>query len=154
MQPSKALTTLKIIHWSITASPIAFAVISFYLISAEGMPALYDSANPITFIPIGLTLILVPMSSFLFKKTLATNLNGKTELAQKLSSFQTAHLMKIAILEAAALLALVVCFVTRTTLNYFTFGIPLLLLLLSAPSAFKITELLHLSQEETSELEG
>lgn len=151
--PANILKTLTVIHWAIVAIPVVFSGVVYFLISSTHEVMFMDTANPLTYVPIAMLVLAIPISSFVFKNFLNQNVKKDAELFIKLGSYQAAHLVRVAVLEAAALMAVVSCFVTYTTINFITFGIALVFMIMAAPSAFKITEHLNLSPEEVKQLE-
>ena len=80
------------------------------------------------------------------------NLLGKTELTDKLAAYQKSHLVKIAMLDGIVMFAVVVGFSTNTYAPFLVSGPVLFLMLLLLPTAFKITEDLNLTPQESSQL--
>lgn len=130
-----------------------FSFFVLYTISSDS-PQLIDLDNPLSFIPIGFAIILIPLSSYMFNSTLKQNLLEKTELQQKLAAFQTAHIIKMALLEGGALFAVVASLSTNTYVNLIVFAVLLSIMLISTPSVFKLTETLNLTSQEASSFEG
>ena len=113
-----------------------------------------DLDNPLSFLPIVFAAVLIPLSFFLFNSTLKQNLEGKSELSQKIAAFQTAHIIKIALLEGGSLFGIVASLSSNTYTGLVVFAVLLSAMLLSTPSVLKLAEKLNLTREEISSFEG
>ena len=100
-----------------------------------------------------LAVFIIPSSHMLFN-TRMNSLKNEKSLAKKLAGFQTAHIIKMAMLESVAMLAIIACLATFSTINFFVFGLAIILMAGSAPTTFKLTEHLNLSPDEVQSLEG
>ena len=104
MQPIKILQTLKILHLSVLAGPIAFAVFAY--LQKQSFNAEMDVSDIFTYI--------VPIAAasgyfigiFLFQKRIRS-LKKEDSLQSKLGTYQTALLVKYALLEGPSVLALI-----------------------------------------------
>ena len=102
----------------------------------------------------GMVVLAIPVSSMIFKTNIKERITNASDLSGKLAVFQVAHLIKLAVLEATALLAVVSCLVTETTINFIAFGVMIAFMISSAPTPLKIGESLGLSREEINQLEN
>jgi len=101
----------------------------------------------------GIALIIAfPGSQVLFKNHLKNNLDASKELQSKLAVFQTGHLLRLSVIEAATLLSGVASFVIGNNINLSVMAIGLLIMTFLAPTPFKIGESLNLSPNERQQL--
>ncbi len=109
-----ALRILKTIHWSITLLPLLFAAIVFYMnsnaVGGEVNEAfLYSS--------IIVMALAIPGSSFLFKSYLRKmNLNSSSASEEVFQAFQTAHLLRLLVIETAGFFGIVCAYITGSNL--------------------------------------
>lgn len=146
--PATALKTLKIIHFAIMGGPLLFATFTVFNLLSSDETQLIDTTNPLSYFPLLMAIVVIPVSNYMFSSTLKKGLEGQTELGMKLGSFQTAHIIKMALLEGCTLFALVGSFTTYTVANFGVFVVMFALMILSTPSAFKLVETLNLTPEE------
>ncbi len=149
--PSAILKTLKTIHWSLVAGLSLFAAVVAFQLGTNPETTFFTPENPLVFIPVFSGIFLIPVSLVLFNRQMDQAKNKK-ELQDKLAGFQTAHIVKMAMLEGVGLFSLVACFVTFTTANFFLFALVIILMAGSAPTAFKLGARLSLSREEIQQL--
>ncbi|UXP32276.1 hypothetical protein N6H18_18215 [Reichenbachiella agarivorans] len=147
------INILKTIHWGLTIGTVLFGVIFCYLMMTMTEPTLVDFDNILTFLPLLVAAMMIPASSIAFHSSLKKLLKKNPDLKQKISAFQNAHIIQMAMLEAVGLLSVVICFLTNSYVNFLMFGIILLLMILSTPSTFKLSEQLHLSKSEIDQLD-
>ncbi len=149
--PSAILKTLRTIHWSLVTGLSLFAAVVAYLLLGSMETTLVRTEEIITFIPAILAVSFIPTALFLFNRQLKV-LEKKPDLDQKLIGYQAAHIVKMAMLEGVGLFAIVACFVTYTTVNFFVFALVLILMAGSTPTAFKLGDQLGLSRDEVESL--
>lgn len=146
--PASQMKVLLIVHITLMIGPTLFAVVTIYKLAASGGAMWYDSENAMTFMPMGLVFLAILVAPPLFNNQLRENMKTKKTLYDKLVAYQTANIIRMALFEGAALFALVVCFVTDTWINLFTFGIAILFMGLSMPTVNGVAQRLELSREE------
>jgi hypothetical protein len=147
-----SLKAISIIHWAITFVPLIFGGVVLYINLTDPIGELSDENKILMYLPGGFMIIAFPASHVVYKNYLKDKIGGTIELRSKLGLFQTAHLIRIAMMEAVALFAAVTCLVTGNLLNLGIFCIALIMLVLVAPTPFKVAEALNLSQEERNQL--
>ncbi len=132
--------------------PMLFGLTSYFFILIPQDAIFYDDSNVLTFIPVVVFIIAVPAAFIMFKSQINGQLQQNPPTERKLAIFQTAHIIRMALLESAALIGVVVCIITKTYINYIPTGIAILLMLMIIPSEFKISEQLKLSRNEQQQL--
>lgn len=152
VRPPSSLKVISVIHWAITFVPLIFGGIVVYINLTDPIGELTEENKIFMYLPGALMIIAFPASQVVYKNYLKDKIGGTMELPSKLGLFQTAHLIRIAMIEAVALFSAVTCLVTGTLLNLGIFCIALIMLVLMAPTPFKVAEALHLSQQERNQL--
>ncbi|XOV93921.1 MAG: hypothetical protein ACFHWX_04275 [Bacteroidota bacterium] len=150
---SSAFKIIKTIHWALVAGISLFASVVAFLLGTNTETTFIRSEEVIVFMPVFLAIFMLPTAVMLSNRQMNV-LKEKSDLGQKIAGFQTAHIVKMAMLEGVGLFAIVVCFITYTTINFFVFGLVIILMAGSAPTAFKLSEKLGLSRDELETLGG
>ena len=96
-------------------------------------------------------LVGIPVSHIFYYKKIK-HINPKLQLAQKISMFKTAFIVRISVLEAIGLLAIIGYFVTADKSFLYMFGVVFVLFIIHAPTKQRISNDLELSEEEDEEL--
>ena len=151
--PSAMIKTIQTIHWALVGGLSLFAAVVAFQLGTNPETIFFDPENPIIFVPTFAGIFLIPTSMVLFNKQMC-QAKDKKELGSKLTSFQTAHIVKMAMLEGVGMFSIVACLVTLTTANFFIFALVIILMAGSAPTAFKLGEKLSLSRNEVQQLAG
>ncbi|MCV9387864.1 hypothetical protein [Reichenbachiella ulvae] len=151
-QPAKALKVLKILHWGLMSGPIFFSIFAIAMITSSDQSQLIDTENILSFLPISFAVMLIPGSYFLFSTGLKERVDKESELSAKIAAYQTAHIIRMAVLEGTALFAIVGAFVSNTYANFTALFFVLLVMVLVTPSPFKLMESLQLSRSELEAL--
>ena len=111
-----------------------------------------DENSILMYVPAMLMIIVFPLSKIIYKNYLKGNTENLNRLGSKLGVFQAAHLIRVSMFEATALLAAVICFITGTNGNLGILCIAITVQAFIAPTPFKIAEALNLSPEERNQL--
>ncbi len=149
--PKKMITTLTFIHLSFVSMLVIFAA-AIYIIGEEWLFNFgsMDFGFPY-FVPIAAIAGLI-LSDFLFKKLLKA-LESKNGLLGKLRGYQSAVLVKYALIEGPALLAVISAFMSGN-LAYLAIGALLIFyFVLQRPTMLKVGSDLKLSGELKSQFE-
>lgn len=151
MNASK-LKTLQIIHIAFCIAVFNFALIAFFLVKDSVYLNLkLEQPTPLfPQFPI-IAVLAVFTASFLFKKQLSS-LTDAPSLDEKITKFQTAFLIRSAILEGAALMNTVAFLMTSNSAFLLATAIPFLFLLISRPTKQQIIAELNLSYPDTEKL--
>lgn len=155
--PKVAMKTMRIIHIAMAALPTLFGIVVAALNltdpnqSEAGFPTDFQPGIEILlYVPAIVLVLALPMSTFLFKQNIKSNLGEEPTLRSKLAAFQSAHLVRMAFIEMAGLLAVVVCFITGNLYNLAVLLTVLLIFLNKMPSVYSIKTELGLTPEEKS----
>ena len=136
---SEALKTMQIIHWTVTLAPVAFSLVILTLGAAGDAPALKD-----TFLYISLIMLLVavPISSLIFKIYLKKNgPKNKESVRELFGPYQTAHLLRLSILEITGFFALMGAFTTGYLPLLGIVLVSTAVMISHTPTAFKISQI-------------
>ena len=150
-QISGPIKAIRVIHIGILGSTLIFGGFIFLLVSRNYVAL--DLNDPLTYIPLTATVILIPLANFLFNNHLRSK-NQEGELKSKLLTFQSAHIKRIALIEALGFISVIISLVTNTLENYIIFALTLVYLIALFPTSTKIAERLELSQSERLLLEN
>lgn len=153
-QPAKAMRVLKVLHWGLMGGPIIFSVVATVVITSTGQAQLINLEEMLSFLPIGFGVVMIPASFLLFGSNLKERVDKDSQLSYKIAAYQTAHIIRMAMLEGVALFAIVGAFVTSTYANFVVLFFALLAMVLVSPSTYKLMEALKLTREEMEMLEG
>ncbi|WP_424961485.1 hypothetical protein [Ekhidna sp.] len=149
---SEPINAIRVIHFAILMGALIFGGLVFVLINASS--TLTDSENLLIYVPIISALIALPASIKLFNNKIQDGIAPGVELKNKLMTFQSAHIIRIALLEAVALLSVITCLLTNTSVNFITFLLIIFYLVLLFPTSSRVAEHLHLSNSERIQLES
>jgi hypothetical protein len=150
-QSSGPIKAIRVIHIGILGSTLIFGGFIFLLVSRN-----YGALNlndPLTYIPLTATVILIPLANFLFNKKLRSSIQER-ELKSKLLTFQSAHITRIALIEVLGFISVIISLVTNTLENYVIFILAIVYLIALFPTSTRIAERLELSQSERLQLEN
>lgn len=145
------LNTIRIIHLAFCAGPTLFLAMAL-LLSRGGVNFNFDNigAEPGIIIAPIMTITLIPVATFIFKTLLkkASDSSGLT-VSDKLMQYQTAFIIRCALIESAALFNGVMLLITGNVIPL-TFGIiAIAALWLARPTKEKVQEDLNLQYPET-----
>lgn len=141
---------LNLIYFALVAGLIVFMAVIVILNSRQ---------DPANFQPVGVFIYLVPVSSFLailgsiyIPKYKLPDINNKKDLNEKLSYYQSLLIIKWALLEGGAIIALVSFMLT----GYFMLGgfalLLILYLILQKSSRYKLLQDINLNDEDRNRI--
>jgi len=139
------LRTIFILHLAMMASLIMFSV--FLITTSEKMGTFSFTQEPFEFLIPALLIAAIFIGNFLSKAVLNKGIQDKT-LKQKLATYQTVHIIRIAPIEGVGLFSIVTY---TTTTNLFFLGIAalaLLILFTHIPTKEKIEQVITPTIEE------
>lgn len=145
-------TVLRILHLALVAAIVVFGtVVQFVLLP---LPDFQPNQNSALFVNLsaGYLVFAATIGYWLFGNQLKTAKKLKT-LNDKLNAYRSASIIRFALLEGAALVAIVFYLLTGNIILLGIAGIGLLVLLLVHPNAMKLKDHLDLSQAELARLE-
>lgn len=138
------MNTLTLLHMALTAGPLIVGLI-FY--SSTPIQEYKDIQGDIAIYIFPLIGLMGFLSSMYMFKALTKNVENKPSLQEKLANFQSASLIRYALLEGPALLNLVWFSTTGNLLFLTVAGVLILLLFLQRPTKLKIDRELQLKGE-------
>lgn len=136
-----------IIHLALAAGQILFAVV-VTLLSKRIIINVRDTHDPLLYAVPALAITCFILSNFIFKKILSSAVKPDNTLKQKLTIYQTALIVRLALLEGPSLFGIVAFFITG---SLFFIVISLLLVgyfIYIRPTKDNIEEALELSYAE------
>ena len=146
------LVALRILHLALVAAVVVFgAVVHFVLLP---LPDFQPNQNSVLFVNLSAVYLVfaATIGYWLFGNQLKTAKKLKT-LNDKLNAYRSASIVRFALLEGAALVAIVFYLLTGNIVLLGIAGIGLLVLLLAHPNPTKLKDHLDLSQAELARLE-
>jgi hypothetical protein len=151
--PSGFIRNLGIIHLAMLSGLVFFALVSFYIRNKSG-PALSPVQTEIlSYISLIFMLLNIPLGYWLHNKKMKS-VAGITDITEKLSAYQSSHIIKIAFFEGVGLLSCIVLLLGGKNLILIQVVIVLLFMLLNTPSVSKLANELNLSQGEKDLLDS
>jgi hypothetical protein len=149
--PGGFLKIMSFLHLGIAATPIILGIL-FYT-QSQGAQMNFDTSGDMLMAIVPVVAIgSIFLGDFVFKKML-NGLSKDSSLRDKLAKFQTASMIKYALLEGAALFAIVI-FSNTQNLSYLIIGAFLIFfLLLQRPTKDKIERFLDLRGEEKAKFD-
>ena len=135
---SEALKTMQIIHWTVTLVPVVFSLVILTLGPVGDAPALKD-----TFLYGSLIMLVVavPTSSLIFKTYLKKNgPKNKNTVRGLFGPYQTAHLLRLSILEITGFFAVMGAFTTGYLPLLGIVLVSTAVMIGNTPTALKISE--------------
>jgi Ca2+/Na+ antiporter len=151
--PAQQLKQLAVIYSALFLGILVIAGVAALLVS-QSIPNIEE--NPardqlVLFIAIGMAILLIFMAHAIpqaMLKKFAPDVN----LIQKLEAYRKANIVKLALIEGAAIIASTAFVVTKNTNMLLLVAIVVLFLILNRPTKFKTASDLQLSAEETDQL--
>ena len=144
--PSGFIKTLSILHIGLLAGPILIGSIFYFL--TEETHFSFNDTDDIFFIVVPvLALSGLFLSDFIFRQ-LIKNIPSEDKLRQKLARYQSASIIKYALLEGPAILSAVAFFNTQNLAYLLIAGILVFYLAMQHPNKDKIERNLNLRGEE------
>ncbi len=136
---------LSILYFALLGGQLLFAGVVYFLLSPA--PTTFDDGGTFLYIVPAVAVSCVIMSNFLFKNLLNSAKN-KSDLSDKFMSYQTAVLVRLALLEAPVLLAIVAYLLTGRLGLLGVGALVILFYLTVRPSKAKAAQELGLSPSE------
>ncbi|MEM1407791.1 MAG: hypothetical protein AAGG59_13515 [Bacteroidota bacterium] len=143
---------IQLIYLSLVITPTFFALATYYLFTT-GYQASGETPDIIMYLPATSLLFSVPLGNFLYKKAI-TQVNPQMALKHKLGRYQIAVILRAALIELAALLASVVCYLSGNILLLLVVPICWVLFYFNRPNITAMEMDLLLSPDEVKKLRG
>ncbi|MDT7830722.1 hypothetical protein RQM65_18780 [Pricia sp. S334] len=150
MQPKIFLKILTIIHTTLTAGLLIFAIFAYY--QNQDFIARMDRQSLFTYIVPIVAAAGYFLSQWIFKKQLEA-ITEQEQLSLKLGKYQTASILKYAVLEGPGLLALLAYLWTGNALHLVIALALIVYLFVQRPNAEKIKRELPLNLEEQKQFD-
>ncbi|MDX2302421.1 MAG: hypothetical protein NW226_06450 [Microscillaceae bacterium] len=156
MNSKQYLTSLTIIHLGLLMGQVIFGVIAFFLNSQEDFSTEGDNSDLRNiFIYLVPFLILSGVSAgFFMMRSRLSMIQQKNSLAEKLQEYRTVLIMKYALMEGPALVALVAYLLTADLMFLGLAALVIVFFVLERPSKDKIIMDLALNSEGRSALQN
>ena len=150
--PKAAAKVLPIIHLALLIGQVLFCLVVYSITPQKGF-SFDGSANPFVYVSLALTLGGFAAGNILFKKQLQS-ITSESTLSQKIASYQTACIIRAALLEAPSLFSIVAYMLSGNLLFLAVSCVIILYFLFIRPTKDKIVNDLGLDYNEKAELEG
>jgi len=146
LTPQKFLRTLSIIHLALITGQILFALVTIFLNSDKDIVIRYTNDVFVNVLPI-LTIAGILTGKILFKKQLIA-LQSKESLKEKLTGYQSAFIVRLALLEGPCLFGIVCYLLTGNLFHIIIAGLIILYFISLRPGKEKVETDLALPYEQ------
>ncbi|HMN91380.1 MAG TPA: hypothetical protein PKD70_11875 [Saprospiraceae bacterium] len=155
MTSKSYLNLLTVLHASLIMGQLLFLVLIYFLINAgkEPLPGVAASAQTEVYI-IGSIMIMCVLASSQIFGMRVRHLQTRSELSEKLNGYRTIFIVRLALLEAPSLLAMVFYMISNNLLLLLFSGMIILLQLILRPTKYRIKQDLALSPAEQALLDN
>ena len=150
--PQAAAKVLPIIHLALLIGQVLFAVVVYNIAPQKGF-SFDGSANPFVYVSLVLTFGGFTAGNILFTKQLQ-KIEPEYTLSQKLASYQTAFILRAALLEGPSLFSIVAYMLSGNLLFLAVSGAIILYFVTIRPTKDKIANDLNLGDNEKAELQS
>ncbi len=147
--PNKFIKTLSIIHFALLLGLLVFGGFTIFQLDSGITPAFDPSDILLLIYPVIVISVLVA-SKLIFKYLLAFA-EKRTDLKSKLMSYQTALIIKFALIEGPAILGIVLSMITGNTAYIAIASVLIIYFLMQKPTANKIESDLNLRGEHRNQ---
>lgn len=145
-------TMLRILHLALNVAVIAFGVVAhFVLLPIQGAEAVTNTSLYVN-LSAGYMIFAISIGYWLFGSQMKTA-KAASNLSDKLNTYRSANIIRWALLEGAALVALVFYLLSGNVILLAIAGISLLILGLLHPNVMRLKVDLDLSQTELDRLD-
>lgn len=146
---SEALQLMRTIHWTITLVPVLFSLVDLYLYYSGGIGSDANLQNIFLYSSLAILIAAILGSGHIFKLYLKNNGPAEPTSAQAvIPAFQTAHLVRLSVLEMAGLFAAVGTFITGYLPILGVVAMSTVVMVSLAPTPFKVAEAFGLDPSE------
>ncbi|WP_296383040.1 hypothetical protein [Winogradskyella sp.] len=147
--PKGILKTITIIYYAYCAAILIFGIVALYITENVEIK-IADSEDPFFYLVPVFAIAIAFLSHFLFQKNLKKT-QEKSTLKEKLVQYQSARIIRYAMLEAPALLGIVIFIITSNPFYLLIAAIVLAYLVLLRPTKPILKEDLNLNIEQEPE---
>jgi hypothetical protein len=145
--PATFLRNITIIHLALAAGQVLFGAVVLS-ISKRIIINVRDTHDPMVYLVPLLAITCFILSNFLFKKVLSTAIKPDSTLRQKLLYYQTALIIRLALLEGPSLFGIVAFFLTGSLFFLLISAFLVGYFIYIRPTKGNIEEVLELNYEE------
>jgi hypothetical protein len=150
--PQNFVKIIVIIHLALFMGQALLAGFAL-LLSKNAALNLKPGNDPLFYISPIMVIFGIGMGSFLFKQQMA-KVAAQPSLAGKLQTYQTALIIRYALIEGPSLFSIVCVLLTGNIYYLIIAGINILYFITIRPTKFKIQEDLNLAYDEQAEMDG
>lgn len=150
--PQSYLKVIYIIHLALLAGQVMFAIVAFIQVGKTQID-IKNSNDPFLFVVPILAIGGFIVSNLMFRQQLNSSIN-KDSLKDKLMGYQTALIIRFALLEGPSLFGIVTYLITGNFLFLIISGLLVLYFISIRPTRVKIENDLNLTYEEKAEFGG
>lgn len=154
--PYQQFRILKLIYTALATAIALFAIavltISYVQEMTFSSSGLDEDNDLFLYISLALVVLCIPMSKVLFHQLIGKVKGASEPLSKKLSSYQTALIVKAAILEFPAAFVCVTALITDNLLILLLIPLILFIFFINKPSLFRLESDLELSRHEVDQL--
>ena len=145
----KQFKTLNILYAAILVSISLAALFTVFFVFRSGHLPIFDAEHQalIKTVVIISLLVGIPVSHIFFYKKIK-HINPDIQVVNKLRFYQTAFIVRVAMLEAIGLIALIGYLVTADKSFLYMFAVVFILFMIHAPTKNKLCSDLNLSEQE------
>ncbi len=147
--PKGIIKTMTILHYAYCIAIIVFGTVTLFI--TENTNINFADTEDLFFYLVPAAAIAAPIFGNFIFKSLLKGIHQKTTLKEKLISYQSARLIRIAFLEAPALLGIVIFMITSNQFYLVISVVLLAYLILLRPTLSTIKEDLDLNSEQERE---
>jgi len=144
--PKQFMINLRMLYLALVAGVIIFLAVVINLLGSENITTTGD-LEILFLIDVIVTAVMLP-GAYLISNRLYEQINRKESLANRLAQFQSAFIIRLAMIEAPALLSVIVLLLTGNISALALFALSLALFALNYPTPEKIGRTLDLSDKE------
>ncbi len=149
--PVQFMTNLRVIYLALVSGIVIFLAVVINIIGSDNIKAM-ENIDVLFMADLVITAVMLP-GAYLISNRKFEQINKEDPLESKLSQFQAAYILRLAMFEAPALLSVIVLMLTGYMGTLALFTVSLALIALNYPTADRIARILDLSDSDKSKLE-
>lgn len=144
------LNLIRLIHFALMAGIGLFLLVVVFLIIGEKTST--SELALLNYISPGFFVVILILQGQMFKLSLKPALKPDIPLSSKLATFQTAHIIRMALLEGCGLFAAVSALLNAELLHLITVALVLGFMFTKTPTVLMLESVFGLSREEKDQL--
>lgn len=149
--PLSNIRTLKLLHSSLLVGQLVFAAIAVYLIYSKSFYPVFQKSEIVTIVSsgvIGFACAFIIIALQIYKKKVDEIKNSDENISLKISRFRTVSIIRWAMIEAPAMLAIICYLLTGNQFLLIVIAIILFIFYYTKPSLAKVATELSMSEKE------